>query len=208
MAAMRMGCLFSQPPISRSCKGAIALQRQFAGSWRPRPPSGYRITLRNTWAKRWPRANCFTSGLEQLEISYVPSSANFVLAHFGERAVECATLCANAAFWFATAATKLPGRAHHRGNARPNPHGAGGDGGDLAKMSNRFWYSIWTAFWWMCRESYRETIAQTVRHFTGEKAYPRRVQGFKNPRRMQRRLEALASLDSAKGVNVPFEDSE
>ena len=49
-------------------------------------------------------------GLEKLGITYVPSSANFVLGHFGDRAIEVRDALRDAgASWCATAATKSPG---------------------------------------------------------------------------------------------------
>jgi histidinol-phosphate aminotransferase len=44
--------------------------------------------LKITSPKCWPRAKLLCVGLEKLRITYVPSSANFVLGHFGKRALE------------------------------------------------------------------------------------------------------------------------
>ena len=45
-------------------------------------------------------------------------------------------------------------------------------------------------------ESYRETIAHTVEHFTGVAGHPRADSGVQEPGRLERRLEALAITSS------------
>ncbi|HYW41596.1 MAG TPA: histidinol-phosphate transaminase [Bryobacteraceae bacterium] len=89
MAAMRLGCLFShqaniaylhkaQSPYSVNSLAVLAAQAAVEDT---RYIESY---VAEVLAAR--ELLCF--GLEQLGIRYVPSSANFVLGHFGERAIE------------------------------------------------------------------------------------------------------------------------
>jgi histidinol-phosphate aminotransferase len=89
MAAMRLGCLFSheanvaflhkaQSPYSVNTLAVMAAQAAVEDE-------AY-ITNYVTEALAAREALCF--GLERLGITYVPSSANFVLGRFGERAIE------------------------------------------------------------------------------------------------------------------------
>jgi histidinol-phosphate aminotransferase len=89
MAAMRLGCLFShqanieflhkaQSPYSVN---ALAIEAALAAVQDTAYVENY---VAEVLAAR--ELLCFA--LEQLGISYVPSSANFVLGHFGERALE------------------------------------------------------------------------------------------------------------------------
>ena len=90
MAAMRMGCLFSQPekhPVSAqsaispySVNALAALAAEAAVQDRPYIDCYVTEAL----AAR----ELLTAGFEKLGISYVPSSANFVLGYFGNRAIE------------------------------------------------------------------------------------------------------------------------
>ena len=89
MAAMRMGCLFSQPanvqfmhkaqsPYSVNSLAALAAE---AAVQDPDYVADY-VTEALT------SRDMLTEGLTKLGIAYVPSSANFVLGYFGQRAVE------------------------------------------------------------------------------------------------------------------------
>jgi histidinol-phosphate aminotransferase len=89
MAAMRMGCLFSQPanvqfmhkaqsPYSVNSLAALAAE---AAVQDPDYVADY-VTEALT------SRDLLTEGLTKLGIAYVPSSANFVLGYFGQRAVE------------------------------------------------------------------------------------------------------------------------
>jgi histidinol-phosphate aminotransferase len=89
MAAMRLGCLFSHPgniaylhkaqsPYSVNALAVEAAQAAIEDT-------GYIQTyVTEVLAAR----ELLCLGLENLGISYVPSSANFVLGHFGKRAIE------------------------------------------------------------------------------------------------------------------------
>ncbi len=89
MAAMRLGCLFSheanvelmhkaQSPYSVNALAVAAAQAAIQDS-------GYvQVYVAEVLAAR----ELLCVGLEKLGISYVPSSGNFVLGHFGKRAIE------------------------------------------------------------------------------------------------------------------------
>jgi len=89
MAAMRLGCLFSheanihylhkaQSPYSVNALAALAAQAAVEDT-------GYvEAYVAEVLAAR----ELLCVGLEKLGITYVPSSANFVLGHFGKRATE------------------------------------------------------------------------------------------------------------------------
>jgi histidinol-phosphate aminotransferase len=89
MAGMRLGCLFSHPaniaylhkaqsPYSVNSLAVIAAQAAVADH-------GYVLGY---VAEALAARELLCVGLENLGISYVPSSANFVLANFGKRAIE------------------------------------------------------------------------------------------------------------------------
>ena len=88
MAAMRLGCLFSQSgnveflhkaqsPYSVNMLAALAARAAIQDE----------STSKNTSPKCWPRASSLYVGLEKLGIPYYPSQANFVLFQAGERAI-------------------------------------------------------------------------------------------------------------------------
>lgn len=89
MAAMRMGCLFSQQrnteylhkaqsPYSVNSLAALAAEAAI------RDPEYVAAYVSEALASR----DILTGGLNKLGIAYVPSSANFVLGYFGKRAIE------------------------------------------------------------------------------------------------------------------------
>jgi len=89
MAAMRLGCLFShsanieflhkaQSPYSVNTLAVLAAQAAVADT----------SYVQNYVAEVLAARELLCVGLERLGITYVPSSANFVLAHLGERAIE------------------------------------------------------------------------------------------------------------------------
>jgi histidinol-phosphate aminotransferase len=89
MAAMRLGCLFSheanvaflrkaQSPYSVNSLAVMAAQAAVADE----------EYIRNYVAEVLAAREVLCLGLERLCIPYVPSSANFVLARFGKRAIE------------------------------------------------------------------------------------------------------------------------
>jgi histidinol-phosphate aminotransferase len=89
MAAMRLGCLFShesnvaylhkaQSPYSVNSPAVVAAQAAVEdGDY-----------IRGYVAEALAAREILCLGLERLGVPYVPSSANFVLARFGERAIE------------------------------------------------------------------------------------------------------------------------
>ena len=89
MAAMRVGCLFSheanveflhkaQSPYSVNALAAIAAQAAVDD----------KVYMEAYVAEVLAARELLCFGLEKLGIAYVPSSANFVLGHFGSRAIE------------------------------------------------------------------------------------------------------------------------
>lgn len=89
MAALRMGCLFSQTanvkylhkaqsPYSVNTLAALAAEAAVADS----------AYIENYVTEALAAREMLEIGLEKLRIQYVPGSANFVLAYFGSRAVE------------------------------------------------------------------------------------------------------------------------
>ena len=89
MAAMRLGCLFSkaanvafmhkaQSPYSVNSVAALAIQEAIRD----------RAYIENYVVEVLAARELLCAGLENLAISYVPSSANFVLANFGKRAIK------------------------------------------------------------------------------------------------------------------------
>ncbi len=89
MAAMRLGCLFShaanieflhkaQSPYSVNTLAILAAQAAITDA----------TYIQNYVAEVLAARELLCVGLEKLGIGYVPSSANFVLANLGERAVE------------------------------------------------------------------------------------------------------------------------
>lgn len=89
MAAMRLGCVFSdsaniaflhkaQSPYSVNALAALAVQQAVRD----------RSYIENYVAEVLAARELLCVGLEKLGIAYVPSSANFVLANLGKRAIE------------------------------------------------------------------------------------------------------------------------
>ena len=89
MAGMRLGCLFSHPaniqylhkaqsPYSVNSLAVMAAQAAVADT----------SYIENYVAEVLAARELLCVGLEKLGITYVPSSANFVLGHFGKRALE------------------------------------------------------------------------------------------------------------------------
>lgn len=89
MAAVRLGCLFSHPanihylhkaqsPYSVNSLAVLAAQAAVEDT----------AYVENYVAEVLAARELLCFGLEKLGIGYVPSSANFVLGHFGKRAIE------------------------------------------------------------------------------------------------------------------------
>ena len=145
-------------------------------------------------------------GLEKLGITYVPSSANFVLGHFGKRALEVRD---------APARTGHPGarpqlrsarlRPHHRGHARPNPPPAGSAGRNLEPMTQPLIVFDMDGVLVDVTESYRETIAQTVKHFTGIDVTREQIQDYKNQGGWNDDWKLTHHIITAAGTEIPFE---
>jgi histidinol-phosphate aminotransferase len=120
MAAMRMGCLFSQPaniqylhkaqsPYSVNSLAALAAEaavqdKEYIASY-----------VEEALASR----DLLTRGLEKLGIAYVPSSANFVLAYFGARAVEVRDALREKAILVRDRSYEIPGGVRITVGTRP-----------------------------------------------------------------------------------------
>ena len=89
MAALRMGCLFSQAanikylhkaqsPYSVNALAAIAAEAAVEDT----------EYIENYVTEALAAREMLEVGLEKLGIEYVPGSANFILGYFGERAIE------------------------------------------------------------------------------------------------------------------------
>jgi histidinol-phosphate aminotransferase len=89
MAAMRLGCLFSHPaniaylhkaqsPYSVNTLAVLAAQAAIRDT----------AYIENYVAEVLAARDLLCVGLERMKIGYVPSSANFVLGDFGNRAIE------------------------------------------------------------------------------------------------------------------------
>ena len=138
MAAHALGCLFSHPAnIAVPAQGAVALQREFAGgAGRAGRRAPTRPTSKTTSPKCWPRANCSASAWRSWASRYVPSSANFVLGHFGKRAIEVRDAPARPGHPGARPQLRSARlRPHHRRHARADPPPAGSAGRDLEPMN-------------------------------------------------------------------------
>ena len=90
MAAMRLGCLFShEANVALSAQGAVALQREFAGgAGGAGGDAGLGLRSKPTWRRCWRRANCCASAWRSWASLTCPVPRNFVLGHFGRRAIE------------------------------------------------------------------------------------------------------------------------
>ena len=89
MAAMRMGCLFSQAGQRRvPAQSAVALQRERARRARGAGGRARHRLRRNYVTEALAARELLCVGLEKLGIEYIPSQANFVLMRIGKRAIE------------------------------------------------------------------------------------------------------------------------
>ena len=90
MAAMRLGCLFSQAAnVAVPAQSAVALQREHRWPcWRRRAAVADADYIATYVTEVLAARELLCKGLEKLGIGYVPSSANFVLGNFGARAIE------------------------------------------------------------------------------------------------------------------------
>lgn len=110
MAAMRLGCLFSHPaniaymhkaqsPYSVNALAVLAAQAAVAD----------REYVETYVAEVLAARELLCVGLEKLGVTYVPSSANFVLGHFGNRAIEVRDALRNQAILVRDRSYEAPG---------------------------------------------------------------------------------------------------
>ena len=173
---MRLGCLFSHPAnIAVPAQGAVALQRELAGGVAAQAAvARSRRTSKTTSPKCWPRANCSAWAWRSSASPTCPAQANFVLVHFGKRAIEVrdglreqGILVRDRSY----EAARL--RPRHRRHARADPPLPGRAGGDLDNDSTAASSSTWTASWWTSPNPTARPSSQTVQHFTGSDDHAR-----------------------------------
>ena len=150
MAAMRLGCLFSHPaniqylhkaqsPYSVNSLAVLAAQAAVADT----------AYIENYVAEVLAARELLCVGLEKLGIAYVPSSANFVLGHFGKRAIEVRDPLRGQAILVRDRSYEAPGGVRITvGTRDPNPPPAGGAGRNLEPMNEPLIVSTWMASWW------------------------------------------------------------
>ena len=209
MAAMRLGCLFSQPaniaylhkaqsPYSVNSLAVLAAQAAVAGhgvhrKLRRRSAGRARTALRRAWR---------SSASVRTRARRISCSATSASAPS-----RSATRCATRPSWCATAATKSPGCVRVTVGTREQTRRL------LAALEE---------IWKRCKpllvfdmdgvlvdvtESYRETIAQTVEHFTGVK--PSRASRSRTTRTRAAGTTTGSSRTTSSrdaGIDVPFED--
>lgn len=110
MAAMRMGCLFSQAanvaflhkaqsPYSVNTLAALAAEAAVKDQ----------DYARNYVSEALAARELIRAGLEKLHISYAPSAANFILGYFGPRAVEIRDALSDKAILVRDRSYEIPG---------------------------------------------------------------------------------------------------
>src|SRR5271157_5202220 len=97
-------------------------------------------------------------------------------------------------------------RAHHRGNAPADPQTAGGAGKDLEAIMKPILVFDMDGVLVDVTESYRETIARTVEHFTGVKPAAGTIQECKNQGGFNDDWKLSHHLVTSAGVDAPFEE--
>jgi histidinol-phosphate aminotransferase len=153
MAAMRLGCLFShaanieylhkaQSPYSVNSVAILAAQAAVED----------RAYIESYVAEVLAARELLCVGLEKLGIGYVPSSANFVLGHFGVRAAPVRDALRGQGILVRDRSYEAPGCVRITVGTREQTRALLAALEEIWKQGpNRFWYSTWTAFWWMSR---------------------------------------------------------
>ena len=179
MAAMRMGCLFSQAAnVAVSAQSPVALQREHAGrAGRRSRRRRIRSTSRTTSPKRSRRANCCAPGSKNSASHTRPAPRTSSSATSATAPSKSATPCATKPSWSATAATKSPAACASpsapasRRSASSTNWSKSGEGPDHLRHGRRAG---------RVTESYRATIQATVKHFTGNEPSHEEIQDWKN----------------------------
>ena len=179
MAAMRLGCLFSHAAnIALSAQGAVALQREYAGG--AGGAAAFRIPgyIEELCGRSAGRARTAVCGPGASWDRYVPSSANFVLVHAGERAIEIRDALRGRGILVRDRSYEVARlRPHHSRHARADPPPAGRTGGDMVNARQIVFDMDGVLV--DVTESYRETIVRTVQHFTGATITREQIQDYK-----------------------------
>src|SRR5271157_3772212 len=97
-------------------------------------------------------------------------------------------------------------RADHGGNARPDAPAAGGAERGLEEMSQPILIFDMDGVLVDVTQSYRETIARTVAHFTGVEISPGQIQEYKNRGGCNDDWELTHRIAADAGVVVPFDE--
>ena len=97
-------------------------------------------------------------------------------------------------------------RPHHRGHARADAAGARGAGGDLETRNKPLLVFDMDGVLVDVTESYRETIARTVEHFTGARPTHERIQEVKNAGGWNDDWKLSHHMVREAGVEAAFED--
>ncbi len=209
MAAMRLGCLFSheaniaylhkaQSPYSVNSLAVLAAQAAVDDT----------AYVENYVAEVLAARELLCVGLEKLGIAYVPSSANFVLGHFGKRAIEVRDALREQRHPGARPQLRSPRlRAHHRGHARADARACW----RRSKRSgnhepDRCWSSTWTACWWTspnptARPSRAPSSISPACAITRDQ-----IQDYKNQGGWNDDWELSHHIITEAGVDVEFED--
>src|SRR6478672_9432299 len=96
-------------------------------------------------------------------------------------------------------------RSHHSRNARTNAHPVKGSGGSVEQLKPLLVFDM-DGVLVDVTESYRETIAQTVAHFTSAPVSNDQIQSLKNQGGFNDDWKLSHHMISSAGVDVPFED--
>ena len=123
MAAMRMGCLFSQPaniqylhkaqsPYSVNTLAALAAEAAI------QDPAYIEAYVKEALDAR----QLLAAGLTKLGIEYVPSSANFILGYFGSRAIEVRDALRSKAILVRDRSYEIPGGVRITVGTRAQAH--------------------------------------------------------------------------------------
>ena len=142
-------------------------------------------------------------GLEKLGIPYIPSSANFVLGAFGERAIEVRDELRGQGILVRDRSYEAPGCVRITVGTRDQTRRLlARTGGDLVSMKPVLVFDM-DGVLVDVTESYRETIAQTVQHFTGSQPVTRAHPGYKNQGGWNNDWKLVAPHHPDAGIDSP-----
>ena len=206
MAAMRLGCLFShqanvaylhkaQSPYSVNSLAVLAAQEAVRDT----------VYIQNYVAEVLASRELLIVGLEKLGIAHYPSSANFLLLDAGKRAIEIRDYLRAAKHPRARPQLRNSRlRSRHRGHPRADPPPAGRSGRDLVMAQPVLIFDM-DGVLVDVTDSYRETICQTVHHFTGRQISRAEIQDYKNQGGWNDDWRLSHHIISGCGVETPFE---